>query len=73
MLSKFIAGANRTMFAQTRSFSAWSAMTAAPADPILGVNEAFKADTRKDKVLLGLGAYRDNDGKPFLIYGQKSS
>jgi aspartate aminotransferase len=50
-----------------RSFSTWSHLTAAPADPILGLNDAFKKDTNPKKVLLGMGAYRDNDGKPYIL------
>lgn len=32
----------------------------APADPILGVTEAFKKDTNPNKINLGVGAYRDD-------------
>ena len=39
----------------------------APADPILGLNDAFKADTRPEKSLLGMGAYRDDNGKPYIL------
>jgi len=68
MLSKFITGANRQLVNQrAASFSAWSHLTAAPADPILGLNEAFKADKHPKKVLLGMGAYRDDQGKPFIL------
>lgn len=35
----------------------------APADPILGLTEAFKADIRPGKVNLGVGVYLDEDGK----------
>ncbi|VDM39149.1 unnamed protein product [Toxocara canis] len=38
-----------------------------PPDPILGVTEAFKADTNPKKMNLGVGAYRDNSGKPFVL------
>ena len=31
---------------------------AAPADPILGLGEAFKAETRPEKVNLGIGVYK---------------
>lgn len=39
---------------------------AAP-DAILGVTEAFKADQSPKKINLGVGAYRDNDGKPYVL------
>jgi aromatic-amino-acid transaminase len=35
----------------------------APRDPILGLNEQFNADTRSDKVNLGVGVYFDAAGK----------
>ena len=34
----------------------------APADPILGLAEAFKADERTSKVNLGIGVYLDENG-----------
>ncbi|PIC55332.1 hypothetical protein B9Z55_000651 [Caenorhabditis nigoni] len=40
---------------------------AAPADPILGVTEAFKKDPNPNKINLGVGAYRDDQGKPFVL------
>ncbi|CAP38872.2 Protein CBR-GOT-2.1 [Caenorhabditis briggsae] len=40
---------------------------AAPADPILGVTEAFKKDANPNKINLGVGAYRDDQGKPFVL------
>jgi len=50
-----------------RSFSVWGCLQAAPPDPILGLNEAFKKDTNPKKVLLGMGVYRDNDNKPYIL------
>ena len=35
----------------------------APRDPILGITEAFNADTHPDKVNLGVGVYCDDEGK----------
>jgi aspartate aminotransferase, mitochondrial len=68
MLSKYVSNGNRLLFSQrVATFSAWSHLTAAPADPILGLNEAFKADKNPKKVLLGMGAYRDDKGKPYIL------
>jgi aromatic-amino-acid transaminase len=39
----------------------------APADPILGVTEAFVADTNPKKVNLGVGVYTDDNGKVPLL------
>jgi aspartate aminotransferase len=38
-----------------------------PPDPILGVTEAFKKDSNPAKMNLGVGAYRDDEGKPFVL------
>jgi len=47
--------------------SLFSAVELAPADPILGLNEAFNADTRPNKVNLGVGVYLGEDGKIPLL------
>jgi len=39
----------------------------APVDPILGLTIGFKNDKNPKKVNLGVGAYRDNDGKPYVF------
>ena len=67
MLSKYIANGNRLLTQRAAMFSAWSHLTPAPADPILGLNEAFKAEKNPKKVLLGMGAYRTDQGKPFIL------
>ncbi|KAJ3094691.1 Aspartate aminotransferase, mitochondrial, partial [Physocladia obscura] len=38
-----------------------------PPDPILGVSEAFRADTSPKKINLGVGAYRDDNNKPYVL------
>ena len=43
--------------------SPFSAVPMAARDPILGLNEAFAADTRPNKVNLGVGVYCDDAGK----------
>lgn len=42
-------------------------VTPAPKDPINGVTEAFLADPCPYKINLGLGAYRDDEGKPVVL------
>ncbi|KAI9739488.1 MAG: aspartate transaminase aat1 [Claussenomyces sp. TS43310] len=39
----------------------------ASSKAILGITEAFKADSFKEKINLGVGAYRDNQGKPYVL------
>ena len=45
------------------SSSPLAAVEMAPRDPILGVTEAFVADTNPNKVNLGVGVYYDDNGK----------
>jgi aromatic-amino-acid transaminase len=45
----------------------FQAITLAPRDPILGLNEQFQADTRSDKVNLGVGVYTDDAGRLPLL------
>jgi aspartate aminotransferase len=47
--------------------SAWANVPMGPPDAILGVTEAFKKDTNPKKINLGVGAYRGDDGKPFIL------
>ncbi len=42
--------------------SIFASVELAPRDPILGLNEQFKADTRTTKVNLGVGVYYDDAG-----------
>ena len=46
---------------------------AAPADPILGLGEAFKAETRSNKVNLGIGVYKDAQGQTPIVRAVKEA
>jgi len=39
----------------------------APRDPILGLTLAFKEDPSPNKINVGVGAYRTNEGKPLVL------
>jgi aromatic-amino-acid transaminase len=53
--------------------SVFSAIEMAPRDPILGITEAFNADTNPAKINLGVGVYYDDNGKvPLLACVQKA-
>lgn len=39
----------------------------APLDPIIGLNEEFQRDDFPQKVIVGVGAYRDEGGKPYVL------
>lgn len=48
------------------SFSA-EAVPQAPEDPLFGLMAAYRADTFDKKVDLGIGAYRDDNAKPWVL------
>ena len=39
----------------------------APEDPLFGLMAAYKADAFEKKVDLGIGAYRDDNAKPWVL------
>jgi len=39
----------------------------APVDPIVGLNEIFQKDDFPSKVIVGVGSYRDEVGKPYVL------
>ena len=49
------------------SSSHWTSYEMAPPDPIIGLNEAYQKDTHPNKVIVGVGAYRDDHGKPYVL------
>lgn len=51
----------------------FSAVELAPRDPILGLNEAFNADHRPNKVNLGVGVYFNAEGKLPLLKAVKAA
>ncbi|PJG82082.1 amino acid aminotransferase [Caviibacterium pharyngocola] len=46
---------------------------AAPADPILGLGEAFKSETRANKINLGIGVYKDAKGTTPIMKAVKAA
>jgi aspartate aminotransferase len=68
-LARLSAPAKRTALSSLRAVasSTWSNVPMGPPDPILGLVEAFKLDTFKDKVNLSAGTYRDDNGKPWVL------
>lgn len=50
-----------------RSITMWRDVPQGPPDPILGVAEAFKRSTSAKKVNLGVGAYRDDNNKTWVL------
>lgn len=56
-----------------RASSWWNNVEMGPPDAILGVTEAYKKDTNSKKINLGVGAYRDDNGKPWVLPSVKQA
>ncbi len=48
-------------------------ITAAPADPILGLNDQYLSDPRTDKINLGVGVYKDENGATPVLNSVKKA
>jgi len=68
-LQRAVAAPARKVYLQQslRAASAWSQVPQGPPDAILGITEAFKKDSNPKKINLGVGAYRDDQGKPYVL------
>ena len=55
----------------TRQF--WNHVPMGPPDPIIGVTEAFNRDENPNKMNVGVGAYRDDNGKPYVLPSVRSA
>lgn len=53
--------------------SFWADMTRAAPDPVFGLIHGFLDDQNEKKVLLGVGAYRDDNGKPVVLESVKQA
>jgi hypothetical protein len=56
-----------SLLAESKASSWYSKVTMAPLDPILGTSILFNKDTDSRKINLGIGAYRDDNGKPYPL------
>lgn len=52
--------------------TSWEHIERAPPDSILGLNKLFEDDKSTSKVNLGVGAYRDDKGKPVVLPSVKA-
>jgi aspartate aminotransferase len=66
-LSLLSVNKNGVNVVRQRASSWWSQVTMGPPDVILGVTEAYKRDTNPNKINLGAGTYRDDNGKPYVL------
>lgn len=60
-------GKSTSVMSVATDVSRFESVTMAPADPILGVSEAFKKDNSEKKLNLGVGAYRTEDLQPYVL------
>ncbi|XP_075508206.1 aspartate aminotransferase, chloroplastic isoform X1 [Primulina tabacum] len=58
---------SRTSMTIAFNASRFNNITMAPPDPILGVSEAFRADSNEMKLNLGVGAYRTEKLQPYVL------
>lgn len=57
---------NSFLIGQRYRQSTWGNVPQAPPDKILGLKDLFQADDNPNKIDLGVGAYRDNNGNPWI-------
>jgi len=67
MFPKTAAIARSRMLAGVRSSHYLTEVPMGAADPILGIAQAFKDSKETSKVNLSVGAYRDDQGKPYIL------
>ncbi|SGZ49019.1 CIC11C00000003454 [Sungouiella intermedia] len=60
-------------FSVASRLAKWNQIPLAPPDKILGISEAYQKDTNSKKINLGVGAYRDNSGKPIVFPSVKKA
>jgi aspartate aminotransferase, mitochondrial len=61
------AGLAANTSARCMSASPWAEYAMAPLDPIIGLNEEYNRDDFPNKVIVGVGAYRSDEGKPYVL------
>jgi aspartate aminotransferase len=54
-------------YMSTSAASPWAGFEMGPPDPILGLSHAFHEDPSHLKIIVGVGAYRDDHGHPFVL------
>lgn len=73
LVNRMASRSQSRLFSMAMSTSRWGHVEMGPKDPILGVSEAFKADPSPEKMNLGVGAYRDDNGKPVVLPSVKEA
>ncbi len=73
IVSRNTASTSFLLRALARQNSTWASVKLGPPDAILGITENFKKDTFEKKINLGVGAYRDDQGKPYVLASVKQA
>ena len=66
-VARCFSNTDRATDASTSGSLLWSQYEMGPPDPIVGLNEAFARDTFDKKVNVGVGAYRGDNGLPYVL------
>ena len=66
-LRKNLTALPRSSSVRLLSSSMWADVPMGPPDPIIGLNEAYAKDDFPQKVNVGVGAYRGDNGLPFVL------
>ena len=61
------------MGSASRSVFTTDVVPQAPEDPLFGLMAAYRRDTDPKKVDLGIGAYRDDNAKPWILPSVKKA
>lgn len=65
--NRLVSLSNQIMGSSSPSVFTTATVAAAPEDPLFGLMKAYREDPSDKKVDLGIGAYRDNNAKPWIL------
>ncbi|XP_037808028.1 aspartate aminotransferase, mitochondrial [Lucilia sericata] len=65
--NRILGATTKTTVCSQRGKSWFDGVKMGPPDAILGVTEAFKRDSNPQRINLGVGAYRDDNGNPWVL------
>jgi len=66
-LTKTLVRSPKRLLGRSLSTSPYAQFEMAPVDPIVGLNEIFQKDDYPQKVIVGVGAYRDDVGRAYVL------
>jgi len=63
----FVRRQTKRLLERSLSTSPYAKFEMAPSDPIVGLNEIFNKDDFPLKQIVGVGSYRDDSGRPYVL------